>query len=256
MTTAAQQWSDDLAAWAIPDEILAQAPESPWVHPVRMFSVDDEVPDSPSHRRAREVLPDRGSVLDVGCGGGRASMALVPPAGTVVGVDSRPEMLAAYADAAERRGVHHAEVLGRWPAAEADKADVVVCHHVVYDVPDLVPFVQQLHSHARHRVVLELSAEHPLAHLAPYWRRFWDLDRPDGPTAHDCLLVLREAGIDAHLEEWDDDRPWGRLDPDETVRVLRTRLCLPASRDAEVAAAIAATPDRGPRRTATVWWDA
>lgn len=255
MTTAAERWRDDLAAWAVPDEILAQAPASPWIHPVRMFSVDDEVPGSPSHQRAREALPDGGDVLDVGCGGGRASMALVPRAGRVVGVDARAEMLAAYAEAADRRGAAHDEVLGRWPDATAPEGDVVVCHHVLYDVADVVPFVQALHDHARRRVVVELSAVHPLAHLAPYWKRFWDLDRPEGPTAGDALEVLRSLGIGARIEEWDDDRPWGRLDPDETVRVLRTRLCLPASRDAEVADAIATTPDRGPRRTATLWWD-
>ena len=57
MTTAAHQWSDDLAAWAIPAEILAAAPESPWIHPVEMFVVEGTVPDSPSHQRAREALP-------------------------------------------------------------------------------------------------------------------------------------------------------------------------------------------------------
>ena len=79
------RWRDDLASWAIPDEILSQAPDTPWIHPVSMFTVDDEVADSPSHRAARAALPDQGSVLDVGCGGGRAAMALVPPASMVVG---------------------------------------------------------------------------------------------------------------------------------------------------------------------------
>ena len=33
MTAAARRWADQLAAWAIPDEILATAPESPWSLP-------------------------------------------------------------------------------------------------------------------------------------------------------------------------------------------------------------------------------
>ncbi len=251
--TAEQRWAEQLAAWAIPDEILAQAPESPWIHPVRMFTVTGDEPDSPSRRRALEALPDGGSVLDVGSGGGRASLALVPPAGRLVAVDSREEMLRADA-----RGVLHEEHLGRWPDVEAGVpvADVVVCHHVVYDVAPLTAFAQALDRHAIRRVVLELPARHPLAGLAPYWKSFWDLDRPDGPSSDDCVAVLHEAGLDAHADVWDDDWSARRvLTPEEHARFTRIRLCLPESREPEVAAALAAAPDAGPRRTATVWWD-
>ena len=256
--TAQDRWAEQLASWAIPDEILAQAPQSPWIHPLRMFTVTGEEPDSPSRGRALEALPDGGSVLDVGSGGGRASLALVPPAARLVAVDRSEEMLAAYAEAAGARGVQHEEHLGRWPDVEADvpAVDVVVCHHVVYDVAALTAFAQALDRHAARRVVLELPARHPLANLAPFWKQFWDLDRPDGPTSDDCLAVLREAGIDAHADVWDDDWSARRvLTPEEHARFTRIRLCLPESREPEVAAALAAAPDPGPRRTATVWWD-
>jgi SAM-dependent methyltransferase len=259
MSTAADRWREDLASWAIPDEILAQAPESPWIHPVQMFTVDADVPDSPSHSRAREALPVGGVVVDVGSGGGRASMALVPPAGRVVGVDEQVRMLERYAEAAAARGVEHEEHLGVWPevAASVPVGDVVACHHVVYNVADLVPFAVALTAHARHRVVLELPTTHPLTHLAPYWRQFWDLERPSGPTADDCRDVLVEAGIAASLDEWVDD-VWSarsRLDDDEQARFLRIRLCLPEERQPEVTAALLTAADPGPRRTATIWWD-
>jgi SAM-dependent methyltransferase len=85
-------------------------------------------------------------VLDVGCGGGRAAFAVAPPAGTVVGVDHQQGMLDAFAVTADARGLVHREVLGDWPdVAEATPvADVVVCHHVVYNVADLAPFVTAL----------------------------------------------------------------------------------------------------------------
>ena len=183
MTTAAQRWREDLAAWAIPDEILAQAPESPWIHPVAMFAAADEIPDSPSHRLARSALAAGGSVLDVGSGGGRAAFALVPPAAAVVGVDHQAGMLAEFAAAAEARGVDHVEVIGDWPAVEraAPLCDVVVCHHVVYNVADIVPFVRALSAHARRRVVLELPVRHPLSGMSPLWHRFWGLERPVPP---------------------------------------------------------------------------
>lgn len=259
MTTAAERWRDDLASWAIPPEILAGAPESPWIHPVEMFTVTDAVPDSPSHRRAREVVPDGGTVLDVGCGGGRAALALVPPAARVVGVDQQQAMLDRFAEAAQARGVACTTVLGDWPQASArtPSADVVVCHHVAYNVADLVPFVRALSEHASRRVVLELPTTHPLSHMAPLWREFWDLERPTGPTADDCLAVVREAGVPASLETWVDDTfsARARLTPEQQAHYLRIRLCLPADREPDVAAFLDRAGDPPDRETATIWWD-
>ena len=45
---AAEHWAADLAAWRIPDQILAGAPRSPWIHPVALFDTEDgPIPDSP-----------------------------------------------------------------------------------------------------------------------------------------------------------------------------------------------------------------
>ena len=259
MSTAAQQWADDLASWAIPPEILAAAPESPWIHPVEMFTVDGAVPDTLSHQRSREALPDAGTVLDVGCGGGRAAMALVPPAARVVGVDEQQKMLERFAAAAAERAVAAVTVLGVWPA-EADRtplADVVVCHHVAYNVADLAPFVLALLAHARRRVVMELPTTHPLTHMSPLWREFWGLERPSGPTADDCLAVVREAGIDATMETWVDDAFSARakLTPTQQAHFMRIRLCLPADREPDVAGFLAQVDEPAARRTATIWWE-
>lgn len=253
------RWREDLASWAIPDRILAQAPEHPWIHPVSMFTVDDVVPDSHSHRVAREALPRDGSVLDVGSGGGRASMALVPPAGMVVAVDQQQGMLDAFADAAKRRGIRSQEFLGDWPAVSdaVPECDVVVCHHVAYNVSDIGPFLIALDRHARVRVVIELPQHHPLSNMNPLWKQFWDLDRPTRPTAQDLHAIAGALGFDAHLDLWEDET-WGRrvtLPDDERVRFARIRLCLAEDRDAEVAAALIAQSDGQPREVATVWWD-
>jgi SAM-dependent methyltransferase len=259
MTTAAQQWADDLASWAIPREILDAAPESPWIHPVEMFTVAGDVPDTLSHQRAREALPVGGSVLDVGCGGGRAAMALVPPAGRVIGVDEQQAMLDRFVDAALDREVASETILGLWPQAAAGtpSADVVVCHHVAYNVADLVPFVRALSAHATRRVVVELPTTHPLTHMAPLWREFWGLERPTGPTADDCLAVVHEAGIDATMETWVDESASARslLTSEQQAHYTRIRLCLPEAREPDVAAFLARAGDPPARRTATLWWD-
>src|SRR5437588_5199305 len=164
---SARRWREDLDSWAIPPEILAAAPETPWACPTGLFARaaeealaaraarSDEGQASPSVRRALEALPEGGSVLDVGAGGGAASLPLCPPAAAVTAVDQSPDMLAAFAGLAEGQGIHHTEIQGLWPdvAGDVGPADVVVCHHVLYNVGDLVPFVVALTGHARRRVV-------------------------------------------------------------------------------------------------------
>jgi SAM-dependent methyltransferase len=259
MSTAAERWRDDLASWAIPDEILAAVPQSPWIHPVEMFVVGDTVPDSPSHQRAREAVPLGGSVLDVGCGGGRAAMALVPPAAHLVGVDHQQGMLDRFAEAALRLGVTSAEVLGDWPdvSPATPTADVVVCHHVLYNVADLPPFLHALTAHATRRVVVEIPMVHPLTHMAPLWRDFWGIERPSRPTADDALAVARDAGIDAHLERWVDAPFETRtaITPEQQARFMRVRLCLTEDREPDIAAALESYGPSAPRETATIWWD-
>ncbi len=186
-------------------------------------------------------------------------MALVPPAGMVVGVDHQQGMLDAFADAAKRRGVRSQEFLGDWPAvADAvPECDVVVCHHVAYNVADIAPFLTALDRHARVRVVIELPQHHPLSNMNPLWKQFWGLDRPTSPTAQDLAAIARALGFEAHLDLWEDET-WGRrvtLPDDERVRFARIRLCLGEDRDAEVAAALIAQSDAQPREVATVWWD-
>lgn len=255
----ADQWRADLASWVIPQHILDQASEPPWIHPVAMFTVDAEIPDSHSHRIARDALTSGGSVLDVGCGGGRAAMALVPPAGTVIGVDHQRDMLDEFAAAAQARGVIHHEYLGDWPdiADDVPLADVVVCHHVAYNVADIVPFLVALDAHARSRVVLEVPMTHPLSTMNPLWKKFWNLDRPTRPRGEDLAAIARSLGFEAHLDVWADET-WGTrvaMPEVERVRYARIRLCLTDDRDAEVAAALLELQDAQPREVATLWWD-
>ncbi len=255
----AEKWRVDLQSWAIPQEILDQADAPPWAHPVAMFTVTGEVPDSLSHQRAREALPLNGSVLDVGSGGGRAAMAITPPAGTLIGVDHQPEMLVEFNAAAKARGVVSHTYLGDWPAVagQVPVADVVVCHHVAYNVQDIVPFLVALNDHAKVRVVIELPMTHPMSNMNALWKKFWDLDRPTQPTPHILQSIALALGYPAILDIWTDET-WGqRVDMSEAERVrqARIRLCLTEARDAEVAAALLAQQDAKPREVATLWWD-
>lgn len=258
-TPAVQRWADGLADWGIPAEILGQAPESPWIHPVSLFTVDESARDrrTLAEQVALDALPDGGSVLDVGSGGGKAAFALTPPAGHVIGVDHQAGMLTGFAALADRLGVTHEEILGDWPevADITPSADVVTCHHVLYNVRDLEPFVRALDAHARRRVVIEIPWQHPLAGMTPAWQEFWGLARPSGPTAEDAATAIRASGIDARLERFAAAFDGPELPFDEQVRHMRIRLCLPADRDADVAAFLHANPPKQVRDLAVIWWD-
>ena len=258
MQTAALKWSDELPRWAIPETILARAPVSPWIHPVSAFRPTGDLRvDTPSRLRALEALSgsDAPSVLGVGCGGGRAAFGLVPPAVHVVGVDHQAGMLEVFRETADSLGATCRTHLGDWPdvAADAEACDVVTCHHVFYNVADLVPFVTALTGHARRRVVVELPERHPLSGLSPLWRHFWHLERPDGPTAEDALAVVRETGVDARIARFTVHEPPVEI-TDQAVAHTRIRLCLGADRDDEVRAQMLAHRVTS-RDLATIWWD-
>jgi SAM-dependent methyltransferase len=253
---ALERWREQLDGWAIPAEILAAAPESPWGFPVGMFRSRAQRagfrPVTPSNREAARHLPEGGTVLDVGAGGGAASLPLAASAGRLVAVDESAGMVASFLAAAGQRGVPAEAVEGRWPevADRVGPADVVVCHHVLYNVADLAPFARALTSHARRRVVAELTDRHPLAGLRPLWRRFHGLDRPTGPSADDAEAALAALGLAVERQDWESRERFGFDDFDELVAFTRRRLCLPATRDPEVAEALL---EEGTRQVDGIW---
>lgn len=256
---AAERWSHLLDGWGVPAHILEQAPESPWTHEPSRFAVDDRLDrNDVSARWAREVVPPvGGTVLDVGCGGGRASLALVPPANEVIGVDRSGAMLDAYLVAAGRVGVARRTIHGSWPdvADLAPSADVVVCHHVAYNVTDIVPFLWALTDHARLAVVMEIPTVHPMSAWAPAWRHFWGVERPAGPTSDDLLAVLRELGLDPeHTTAPRRPAASDDVSPAQLVATARRRLCLTAERDGELADWLAHHPPPWADTMATIRW--
>ena len=200
-----------------------------------------QAPAGPSYQRAWAALDPPGSVLDVGAGAGAACLPLAPRTTALTAVDTDPGMLDLLAERARAAGLDPRVHVGQWPevAAQTAAADVVTCHNVLYNVPDLEPFLAALTGHARRQVVVELTAAHPLTSLNPLWLRFHGLQRPDR--------------ADRGSTSWPSWTQWGcgqgtlngivrlrRITPQvrELAEVTRRRLCLPAERAAEVEAAL------------------
>lgn len=267
--SAAERWAQDLETWAIPPEILSAAPQSPWGYPTSVFAQRaDDAPKAPTPSRVRawEELPEGGAVLDVGCGAGAAALPLAARAGTVIGVDPSGAMLGAFRERAEKAGLRVVTIEGAWPdvAEQTPVADIVVCHHVAYNVADLASFVRRLTDHARRRVVMELTAQHPMSVLNDLWLHFHGLTRPTSPTAEDAIAVVRETGAAPQSTRWEAPaQGWsGPSAYEDLVAWVRRRLCLSPERDGDIGAALGpdvVKPDGrvslSPRSVVTLWWD-
>ena len=252
-----ERWRSALEGWAIPPDILSQAPESPWVHPPRLFAAEanDTPVESPSHRAAHAPRSGRADRCSTSAAAAAAEFPLAPSLAAVTGVDEHESMLVNFASAFERAAVPHREVLGRWPDVTPDVggANVVVCHHVVYNVGDIEPFVRALTDHAGRRVVVELPEHHPLTPFGPLWKHFWDLDRPAEPSAELFVDVLTSLGLEPLVERIARSPRKPNVDDADYIAFVRRILCLGSAHDAEVASRLAVLPPRDDA-VVTVWW--
>lgn len=246
-SSASARWAEMLSRWAIPENVVAAAPQSPYFFDSQVFTeaADEAIAradDTPSDGAAREALPEDGVVLDVGVGAGAASLRL--GVRRVIGVDPSPDMLDAFAERARALGIEAVPVEGTWPSVGPDTptADVALCHHVAYNIADLASFAAALDEHATRRVVIELTAVHPMAWLSPYWAALHGISQPDRPTADDAIAVLTELGITVHQQRWRRRvQMIGETGDQQLARIAR-RLCLPPTRHDVLRNLLAATP--------------
>lgn len=257
-TEAGERWRRALQTLAPPARVLDAAPDpAPTLEPERFRwrpEEDATRPVRPSRRRALEALPPGGTVLDVGVGGGASSLGLVPRAGLIVGVDPLAGMLAAFEESARAAGVAAQPVLGSWPevADRVAPAHVAVSHHALYRHEAIEAFLAALTARAVHRVVLELSAQPPLAGLNRLWTAIHGEERPDWAVADAAEAVAHDMGLDVAREDvvLPPHRP--EVTP-ALVAFARRRLYVGPDRDGEIEAYLRAREPQE-QRVVALWW--
>ncbi len=234
-TAAGERWRTALARWAIPARILEDAPESPHEIPTELFLPQHQTCSPAARRQAADGMGVGGSLLDIGCGCGAASLALTSAA-SITGVDASAAMLDEFHRQATRIGVPHRMIHGQWPEAapEAGQHTVVTAHHVIYNIAAIEHFLCDLTAHAHMRVVMEVTRTHPQSPLNDLWRHFHGVERPTEPVADDIVEVLRELGLRPTAEIDRRGAPRQPVRRELLVAFARRRLCLTADHDQEI----------------------
>ncbi|MCL5052312.1 class I SAM-dependent methyltransferase [Ferrimicrobium acidiphilum] len=235
------RWSRELREWAIPDDLLAVAPDSPWSFDPRAFS---PVYDGPLNRTQEAIVdlldrsPSR-SVLDVGAGAGACVLPIGSFIQSLLAVDRDAAMLEMLALESESIPQLLVETrVGDFFALEPDLElyDVVTSQNVVYNVDDLFGFLGGLIAHAKVGVVLEMTLYHPHYGLNLLWRQFHQLERPTAPSAVEVIGALVMMGITPKVALGAGVRR--ASDPATQVISTRRRLCLTPREDVAIQSAL------------------
>lgn len=151
--------------------------------------------------RLRRVTRSTTTVLDVGAGPGRFTLALAPRVSAVMAVDASTAMSSLLRSAVRRAGLSNVTaVTGRWEEVDVAPADVVLCSYVLPLIDDAAPFLAKLEAHCRRDAFVYVSAMAADAFSDPFWRHFHGRPRQPGPTYLDAVAVLAELGITTDVE--------------------------------------------------------
>ncbi|TMD58878.1 MAG: methyltransferase domain-containing protein [Chloroflexi bacterium] len=148
-----------------------------WDRRARGFhrSTKDTIANDPLYRKLRAIVTPETSVLDVGAGTGRFTLALAPQAKHITAIEpnaSTPTDLS---------------------------ADIVICSHVLYPLKDIVPFLSKLQAATRQACYIYMRATPIDALTAPFWQHFHGDERCLPPSYIHALDVLYEMDIYANV---------------------------------------------------------
>lgn len=172
------------------------------------------------------------TLVDVGAGTGRHTLALAPHVARITAVDPSAAMLGFLRDdIAQQRITNVATIESDWMSAEVAAADVVICSHVLYPIADVVPFLLKLEAAACGRVFVYVRAD-PLATDLGLWSAFHGSPLQPQPVHMDLINVLAQIGVFADCEVVEHRFTWTFASLDEALPQVRNALCLPEEDEA------------------------
>ena len=186
------------------------------------FRADPHRTDDLVLDRIRRDVGGHMTVIDVGGGAGRFALPLALHCKHVTVVEPSESMIEALREEAAAVGVENLSIVqGLWGEADVDRADLVLCAHVVYGLTEIEPFVRKLESSARGMVVILAFADSPLSQLSPLWEHVHGEKRIDMPALPELMEVLWEMGIYPDLEMLEETVPVGAENRDKALEMLR-----------------------------------
>ena len=260
-----------MEAWAIPERLLEAADESPYGWPAELWrrrtrESRRRQESTPTTSLVSEMLGEGGTLIDVGAGTGRSCLPYARAGHRVTAVEKNAGMAAGLREEAGSEGLEVEVVVGAWPksARSISAADVALSSHVVYDVPDIVPFLRGLNEYGRRAAVVEMTDVHPWTKMNHLYRAIHDLDRPQGPSVDDLVeVVVTELGSEVGLVRWERAPDLWFLNWREILDYYGKRVVVPRDRRDELRPLLEDLVtlrgdrlyvDEGPRSFATLWW--
>jgi hypothetical protein len=259
------RWNKEILTWAIPQNVVSKFQRPPFhLDPGTFAPRDQKVTD-----RRLEIIKDRVlakkaadkkdktplTLIDVGAGAGSSLAPIREPFSKITCIEGAPHMAKAlrdnlalmYSDSSRYEVVE-----GIFPdiASTVRPASVVNCSNVVYNVVRLIPFLEALNDLARDLVLLEATLRHPFYRSNPAFKYFWDLDRPNQPTAADIFEATCALGFDPKFESLPLDYRRSTM----SIEAMATRLGLGEDRFEELEQFMATSPTPE-NPSVIIWWE-
>ncbi len=235
MQTALERWHEILDARAQQMdgayERLGRTSADYWDRRARNFHrATKETPgEDPLFLRLREVVTPQTTVLDVGAGTGRFTLALAPLVKHVTAVEPNAAMLGYLRqDAAEQQLSNISYIPTTWQNAPDDlAADIVVCSHVLYSIRDVDTFLAKMRKATRQSCYVYMRATHFDQISSPLWQHFHGMKRFPMPSYIHALDVMYDMGIYADVEVVDLPSGMRFSSLDTAVEEMQETLILP-----------------------------
>jgi SAM-dependent methyltransferase len=145
-----------------PGDLFAGLPPD---HP--LLTADPRRPFDPNLAAIAEYVEADDSIVDIGGGAGRISLALALRCRHVVNVEPSAAMGTGFRANAARAGIDNTSIIeSSWLAAEPPQGTLALANHVAYHTRDIVQFVDKLEQAGTRRVVMTVNDPPP-----PSWHR-------------------------------------------------------------------------------------